>query len=315
MAKIVVAGEALIDFFPSCDGRELCFWARPGGSPYNVAIGLARLQVPTAYLGVISTDFFGELLFQRLREHGVETTLIARSRRPTALAFVLNRNGEPEFTFYGHNTADTQLSKSHLLTQLPPEVEALHVGSLAMARPSSNKVLFDLIQRESPRLLVSFDPNVRPQLMNVKRYQAFFNQVLSYVDILKLSVEDYKYVVKASVNINVISQWLEQGPQLVLLTHGKEGAQAFTAKFRIKVRGLPTNVVDPTGAGDAFMSAFLAALYHVFGKFEKTLLSQIDRDTLYKSVFFSVRAAEITCTRIGADPPWLYELDKYKFWD
>lgn len=315
MAKIWVAGEALVDFFPVPGCKDLCFLAKPGGSPYNVAIGLARLQVPVAYLSVLSSDFFGDLLLQRLQEHGVETKFVTRTSCPTALAFVLKRGRESDFAFYGHNTADTQLDPSRIPAQMPSEAEALHLGSLAMARPLSNKTLFNLMQRESSRLLVSFDPNVRPQLMNLEQYRAFFNELLPYIDILKLSSIDYEYLTHSDISTYIMKRWLNSGPQIILITYGKEGAKAFTKSFHVEVAGRPIDVIDPTGAGDAFMSAFLAALYHVFGRLKKSILSQIDQAILYNSVFFSVRAAEITCTRIGADPPWLHELDEYRFWE
>lgn len=314
MAKIWVAGEALVDFFPVHGCKDLCFLAKPGGSPYNVAIGLARLQVPVAYLSVLSNDFFGDFLLRRLQEHGVETKFVTRTSCPTGLAFVLKRDGESDFAFYGHNTADTQLDTSRIPEQMPSEAKALHLGSLAMARPLSNRTLFNLVQRESSRLLVSFDPNVRPQLVNLQQYRAFFDELLPYIDILKLSAIDYEYLMQTDISTHIIKRWLKIGPQIVLITYGKEGAKAFTKSFHVEVAGRPINVVDPTGAGDAFMSAFLAALYHVFGGLEKSIISQIDQDMLYNSVFFSVRAAEITCMRVGADPPWLHELDEYRFW-
>lgn len=307
---ILVAGEALIDFLPATCGKKRGFVYLPGGSPYNVAIGLARLEVPVAYLGAISRDFFGKLLLTHLEDNHVDVKHVIRVSNPTALSFVMDpaREGEPEYLFYGQDTADTQLFFDLLPPSFPDDMCAIHLGSLAMVREPCGTALRKLMDREHPRRLVSFDPNVRPaQITDPSAYRHKFRQWLSRVDLLKLSQADLGYIAPGVPEREAVRDWLSQGPKVIVVTLGREGARGYTDSVTVEVKARPVEVVDSVGAGDAFTAAFLAALHHL-GFLTKEKLTTMDGYALERALRFAARAAEVTCTRMGADPPDLADL-------
>ena len=309
---ILVAGEALVDFLPAACGEEKGFVYRPGGSPYNVAIGLARLGVPVAFLGSISKDPFGEFLLTNLKKNHVDVQYVVQVENPTALSFVmhLGREGEPKYSFYSQGTADAQLSLEDIPLEVSKDVKAIHLGSLAMIREPSGTALVKLMEREHRTRLVSFDPNVRPeQILDRREYRRKFAYLLSMVDVLKLSQVDLEYIVPGAREEEIIQSWLSQGPKVIVVTLGQAGARAYTRSATVEVKAHPVELVDSVGAGDAFTAGFLAALY-CLGGLGKEEIEGLDEDTLERALRFAARAAALTCTRRGADPPWLSELGK-----
>jgi fructokinase len=305
-----VAGEALIDFLPAECEKEQGFIFRPGGSPYNVAIGLGKLKVPVAYLGAVSKDMFGQLLLNYLKQNHVETKYVLRVDSPTGLSFVMksDREGEPKYVFYGRATADTQLELDSLSPRLPAEIKAIHVGSLAMIRQPCGTVLAGLMAREHPRRLISFDPNVRPdQIPDRVEYQKKFARWLPMMDVLKLSQDDLFYIAPGLSEREVVEGWLSRGPKVVVVTLGQAGARGYTRSATVEVEAHPVKLVDSVGAGDAFTAGFLAALHHL-GQLDKREIKGLDEDTLARALKFAARAAALTCSRRGADPPRLSEL-------
>ena len=308
MAMILVAGEALIDFLQvTCNGRD-GFVYHPGGSPYNVAIGLARLGLSAAFLGAISTDPFGKFLLANLKENRVEVAYVHRVNAPTALSFVmhLNRKGEPEYLFYGQETADTQLSSNAtnaIPPQFPSSVKAIHLGSLAMVRQPCATALTELMEREHHARLVSFDPNVRPdQIPDPRGYRKKFSRWLPLVDVLKLSHADLSYIAPGGSEEVVVQRWLSQGPKVIVVTLGQAGARGYTRSATVEVKAPPVEVVDTVGAGDAFTAGLLAALDWL-GKLSKEAITGLSELDLKRALEYAAKVAAITCTRVGADPP------------
>jgi len=129
----VVCGEALMDVFGSGDSAHgLLLDARIGGSPLNVAIGLARLAQPVAFFGAVSTGFLGQRLMRALRDEGVAVAAVTQLDAPTTLALVgLDEAGVPSYAFYGHGCADRLLPPKALDT-VPAAARAFHFGSYAM---------------------------------------------------------------------------------------------------------------------------------------------------------------------------------------
>jgi len=311
MAVILVAGEALIDFFPIQQG-ELSFLGKPGGSPYNVAIGLSRLGIPASFLGAISTDLFGVHLLRNLEANHVETGFVIRTNHPTALAFVFDAAENPQFYFYGDVTADTQLSLERLPKELPASVRALHFGSLSMVRGPGNAAFIKLMEQEYSQRLISFDPNIRPQFISLEKYRQDFAQWLPMIDVLKLSLADLQLLVP-NASQEAIKQWLRKGPKLIIITLGRMGACAYTAEHCIEIPGKSVTIVDTVGAGDAFMAALLAGLYYT-NHLDKRAVAHLNNELLQKLLVFAIKVAELTCQRRGADPPYLYELREHCFW-
>ena len=308
--RILVAGEGLIDFLPIKECREgMAFLAKPGGSPLNVAVGLSRLGVKTGFLGKLSFDPFGELLFSYLSENGVDLTFLARGNEPTALSFVhLESGGEPRFSFYGCGTADASLTWEEVPDKLPESIKAFHLGSLAMVREPCATALAQLLEREYRTRLISFDPNIRPeQMSNQREYQKKFSRWLPMIDLLKLSQLDLNYISPNAPEQEVVQNWLSQGPKAIIVTLGRGGARGYTRSASVEVKAQPVKVVDSVGAGDAFTAGFLAALYYL-GRLDKRGIENLDNQTLERALRFAIRAAALTCTRIGADPPRLSEL-------
>lgn len=308
MIRVLVAGEGLIDFLPIKGLEGPAFLAKPGGSPLNVAVGLSRLGVKTGFLGKLSRDPFGELLVSYLSENQVDLTFLARGDEPTALSFVHLEGGEPRFSFYGHGTADAKLAREEVPDRLPEGVRAIHLGSLAMVREPCATALAELLKREHPIRLISFDPNVRPdQMRNQKEYREKFARWLPMIDLLKLSRADLSYITPGEREEEVSRKWLSQGPKVVVVTLGHAGARAYTRSAVVEVEAQPVEVVDTVGAGDAFTAGFLAAL-HYLGRLGKKEIERLDEHTLERALRFATRAAALTCTRVGADPPLLSEI-------
>ena len=174
--SILVCGEALVDLVSVQEAGQTRHLPTPGGSPLNVAVGLARLGVPTDCLGKLSTDKYGEKLYGHLGESGVGTRFVVRSPRPTTVARVeISPEGEPEYVFEIEGSADRSLNVDDLPEVLPAEVDALHFGSYSMALDPTGRTLTALMERERGQCVITFDPNVRPTLVSrLRSYRAAF---------------------------------------------------------------------------------------------------------------------------------------------
>jgi fructokinase len=311
--RIVVAGEALVDLVPDADGR-----LRPlaGGSPFNVAIGLGRLGVPTALLGALSEDSFGELLARGLADAGVRPLPEARVARPTTLAMVhIDDAGHASYAFYLDGTSATGSSADDVASACAsvPEVAraALHIslGAVTLTAPGTGAVLADLISDGAARPLVSLDPNVRPAVMgDLDAERTAITRAVAQVDLVKVSDEDLAALHPGRDPLAVAGVWARSGPALVVVTRGSEGATLVRDEGgMMTVASLPVDVIDTVGAGDAFTSGLLAALAD-HGLLDRTALRTADASALREVLEFASRVAALTCTRRGADPPRRNEL-------
>src|SRR3954470_7664189 len=162
---IVCCGEAVIDFLPAAMGAQpSAFAPTPGGSPFNVAIALARLGISTGFFGGLSTDTFGEMLNRTLVDSGVDLSFIEPSPRPSTLAFVSYDGGQPSYTFYDEGSAGRMLTEADL-PAFPTTVTALHFGSFSLASEPSGSAFEALLQREHRSCVISLDPNIRATLI------------------------------------------------------------------------------------------------------------------------------------------------------
>lgn len=303
----IVAGESLVDLAVEADGR---LRPTPGGSPYNVAIGLGRLEVPTGYLGPRSTDGFGVELTDRLVEAEVDLALAAEVDAPTTLAVVhLDAQGRASYGFYLEGTAAASLRS----TDLPglPAGAGLHVsfGAIGVRSAPSGSALVALVRRESGRRLVSLDPNLRPTAVgdDVGAYAAALDDLVTSCDVVKASDEDLAVLGDPE---EVAARWAASGPALVVITRGPDGATALTATGRHEVPGRHVEVIDTVGAGDAFTAGLLAALHDAGATDRESLVSlAASPGALGTALDTAVAVAAITCTRPGSDPPTRAELD------
>lgn len=305
---IVVSGEALMDVFdtgPTPQGQGLD--ARIGGSPLNVAIGLARLGQPVGFFGGIGRGFLGDRLLQALRDEGVDTTPVARPAAPTTLGLVgLDAQGVADYAFYGTGGADRLLVEADLARV--PEAAAFHFGSYAMVVEPSGSTLRTLARRESRRALVSYDVNVRTTVeSDPARWRATLEAMIPHTDLLKLSDEDFVRLFPGVDPQQAAVQWLQRGVAAVVLTRGAAGASAWTADGPVTAPPAPATVVDTVGAGDTFQAALLAGLAET-GRLSPAALRATTAPQWSALLAFAARAAALTCTRRGADLPRRDEL-------
>lgn len=305
---ILVCGEALFDVFLSeaPEPGRLSFDARAAGSPYNVAIGLARLGAGAALLTGVSTDLLGDELARHLAAEGVDAGYLRRVDRPTTLSLVgLDGAGRPSYAFYGVGSADTALTEADLPV-LTADVAALHFGSYSIAVPPTADAFAALAAREQSRF-VSLDPNIRP---TIEPERAVWSQRIDAlrpsVNLIKASAEDLAWLSPETSPRDVAQGWARDGADLVVLTDGGEGVVAFRGETAITVPTLEAQIVDAVGAGDAFQAALLAELERA-GALAADLggLPNAELETILS---FAARAAAIVCGRRGADPPRREEL-------
>ena len=307
-ATVLVAGEALIDFVPSEDGRT--YRALPGGSPFNVAVGLARLGVATGYLGKLSTDALGRRLRRRLLREGIASVYVRDDPGPTTLAVVTKEPGvDPEYAFYGDHPADRQLRIEDVPETLPADVQALHLGSYAMARAPVGETLTQLMRREADHRVISFDPNIRPSLIpDLDRYREQLEEWVRLSRIVKLSIADLEILFPGTTTDALADRWLgDDRSRLIVVTQGAHGMLAFTSRHALRIPAKTVQVVDSVGAGDASTAGLLAWLIQ-HGRLTPQALDTLSEDDVMGALNFASTVAAITCTRPGADPPRLDEV-------
>jgi fructokinase len=307
---IGVVGEALIDLVPaSCDG-EPGLVPRAGGSPFNVAVGAARLGAPTAFLGRVSTDAFGELLTSRLLDEGVSTEHVVATDEPTTLAVVsLDEDGVASYGFYLEGTSAFGLTAGHVA--LPDDVTIVHASCGAVLLDTSPAGDALRAALASDGALTSFDPNVRPQFVrDLDAYRAVVTRTVASCDLVKVSDEDLEVLHPDADPLEVARAWAGSGPPLVIVTRGPDGATAVHADRTetVEVAGRDgLTVADTVGAGDSFSGALLTWL-HGRGIADATALRALSGDDLAEALTFARDVAAVTVTRVGADPPRRNEL-------
>jgi fructokinase len=307
---LISCGDALIDFVPTrtAEGREAVMPA-VGGSCLNVAIGMARLGAPTGFVGGISTDLFGRMIADHAAASNVKLDLATRSDHQTTLAFVRIVAGESHYAFYDAETA----TRSWIFRRgtIPFDaVEALHVGSTTLVNDQGAAETKALIADARASTTISFDPNCRPNLVKDKpAYLARMAEFAGHADLIKMSDVDFAYLFGEEPYQQRASALLGQGPSLVVITRGNNGAIAWHASAgEIEVQAPQIVVADTIGAGDSFQAALLFAL-HKQGRLVRQQLKDIGTDELRRALSFAANCAGLTCTRPGADPPWSHEID------
>ncbi len=305
---IVSCGEALIDFLPrrGADGATV-FQPFPGGSPFNVAVALGRLDAKAGFFGGLSTDFFGTMLADALHASGVDIEFAEVSQRPTTLAFVSLAGGEARYAFFDEGSAGRMLTEADL-PAFPKGVSALHFGSFSLAEEPCGSALEMLMQREQRDCVTSLDPNVRPSLIkNRDGYVARMERMAAMSDIVRLSEDDLAWLAPGASFQATARHWLTRGAKLVVLTKGTAGIEGLTKTASASVAGIEVDVVDTVGAGDTATAAILARLDQL-GLLGKPGIAGLSEANLADVLGFAARAAAITVSRAGADPPWLREM-------
>ena len=306
---LMVCGEALLDVFAAGETRTgLTLDANVGGSPFNVAVGLARLGQPSAFLSAISTGFAGERLMRALTAEGVDTSPVARLDAPTTLSLIgLDAQGVPSYAFYGDGCADRELHPADL-QRVPAGLQAINVGSYATVVEPIASTLRALVEREHTRALIAYDPNIRLNVEpDIERWRDQLEWMLPRIHLLKASEEDLELLVPG-VGIDVwAASVLARGVKAVVVTRGALGAVAWTAHTSATVAPVPVVVIDTVGAGDTFQAALLTWLAE-HGRLNGDALDALTPGELADALTFAAQAAAITCSRRGADMPRRAEL-------
>ncbi|WP_018685000.1 carbohydrate kinase family protein [Actinokineospora enzanensis] len=290
---ISVVGEALVDLIAGPDGRT--FTAHPGGSPANVAVGLARLGTATALHTHLGDDLFGRFLRDHLAAEGVPVDLLPARDPGTSVAFAAtDQDGVAAYDFrIGWD-----------VTRIPA-ARVLHTGSLAAAlAPGPVEAAMDAAAT------VSYDPNIRPALAGPRAAErARVERQVGKADIVKASADDLAWLYPGADPRERAADWLARGPRLVVVTLGPDGAYAVTQDGQVTRSCGPVTVVDTVGAGDSFTAALLHALDRA-----GALEHGSDRpEDLVAALDLANAAAAVTCGRAGADPPTADEIDYGKF--
>ena len=307
---VAVLGEALIDLIAGDDGAY-----RPhlGGSPYNVAIGLARQGIEVSYLSPFSDDTFGDQLYAALRKEGVHMPITRRSLWPTSLALVtIDARGMPAYRLYREGIADKDTSFEEIGANLPPNLRVFHTGSLAITPSQVPKVrrLIEVMREKG--VVVSMDVNIRLRAsIDTEAYLEGVRSLLPLADIVKASDEDLEpFRFAADTRKAAQAAYGEMGSGMLLLTEGKGGALLYTASGVIEKKAYPiAHVEDTVGAGDTFHSAFLAALCR--SEAIKGPYREIDQGVLGDAVDFACAAAAINVSRVGCNPPTRREVEEF----
>ncbi|MEV3969898.1 carbohydrate kinase [Streptomyces sp. NPDC050698] len=299
---IVVAGEALIDLVPQGTGALAPLRPALGGGPFNTAVALGRLGSPVAFCSRVSSDAFGEALVDRLRETGVEVSAVQRGAEPTTLAVAtVGADGSAAYSFYVDGTADRLFAAP---AALPSGTRAVSFGTCSLVLEPGASAYEELMRRAAEQgVFTALDPNIRPGLIpDPDAYRARFKSWLPSVSLLKLSEEDAEWLGGTP------REWLAAGPAAVVITRGGDGLTAYTADGgEYTVPGERVEVVDTIGAGDTVNAALLHGLAErdALGTRAPAALGPGGWTELLR---FAARAAAITCSRAGAEPPYAHEL-------
>jgi fructokinase len=301
----VVVGEALVDLVGQRGSRTLV--AHPGGSPANVALGLARLGDQVTLMTRLGRDALGEMVSAHLLASGVRVDSGPDQGTSTSLAIATLAAGIATYDFRIEWDIDE-------LEPLPIETRCLHTGSLATALTPGNTNVENLMEREHRRgrVTISYDPNVRPALLgSPDRARPGIERLVGLSDVVKVSDEDLYWLYPDRPDEDVAREWLGLGPALVVVTRGGRGVYAVTADLELRQPAQPIDLVDTVGAGDSFTSGLLDGLRRadLIGGSRRVALAAIDESTLGSVVGAAALVAAITCSRPGADPPTRAEVD------
>ena len=299
---IVVAGEALIDLVPQGTGALAALQPALGGGPYNTAVAHGRLGSPTAFCSRTSYDAFGEALLHGLRRAGVDVSAVQRGTEPTTLAVAtVDGTGSAAYSFYVDGTADRFFAAPE---SLPAGTRAVSFGTCSLVlEPGATAYETLLRTAASQGVFTALDPNIRAGLIpDADAYRARFKSWLPSVSLLKLSEEDARWLGGTP------KEWLAAGPAAVVITHGGDGLTAFTQGGAVyPVPGEMVDVVDTIGAGDTVNAALLHGLA-AQDALSAQALADLGRDGWTRLLAFAARAAAITCSRAGAEPPYASEV-------
>ena len=308
-ADITVIGEAIIDLVPGDEPQA--YHAVPGGIPYNVATGLARLGHQTTLMARLGDNGFGRVLRDRARAEGINLDAAPHAAEPATLAVVsLDGMAQASYDFYLDGTADWQWTAEET-ERAPEQTAVLHFGSIASWTAPGDEQILALAKSMRGRgdVLVSYDPNVRPRLLvDPGRGQRLVERAIRLAHLAKASTDDVAWLYPGQTADEVARRWTGLGPSVVVITGSADGADAFTrAGGSVHRPALDVSVVDTVGAGDSFTAGLIASLIRQ-GRHAPAALARCPADQLATALDDAILVASLNVQRRGNDPPTLADL-------
>lgn len=297
MKKVWVVGEALMDLIPVAGGERV---PMVGGGPANTAKAVARLGYEIYFVGGISSDDYGRAIEEELVGSGVDLSLVYRGNESTALAIAtIDENGLAKYDFELEGTASFAFDKSWLPSGEP---DVIHVGSVAtLLEPGASELLEWVLSKSAP---IIFDPNVRPSIQADKAvYRVTVERWIEKASIIKLSDDDLNWLYGGGEE-EVVSSWLTRGVSVVVVTRAEKGLTAYSSEAVIDVPAVKVELVDSVGAGDTIGAVLVEGVL-------KHGLENLRREGLRSVLERAAKAAAITCSRAGANPPTREELEVF----
>lgn len=315
MTTTISFGELLVDMVSPADatlGEATNFLKAPGGAPANVAVGLQKLGVPTAFMGMVGDDPFGHWLRETVAREGVDVShLLTHPTARTTIAFVATRrDGKKDICFYRNPGADVQLRAQDIAPTAFDGMRLFHCGSVSLSLSPCREAQFHTVKLARERgALISFDPNWRPSLwgdFDVARELIW--KMIEVSDIVKVADEEWEFVTGTDDFVAGAEKIRAAGPRLVVVTRGAEGAYFNCANGSGEVPGFPANAIDTLGAGDAFVAGMLSRIL----RFD-TLEAALNPTTLTKILQFANACGAIATQTPGAIPALPTEAEVLEF--
>jgi len=300
MSQVWVAGEVLIDLIPNGSEREPIV----GGGPANTAKALAMIGIETQFIDGISSDEYGQMAKSELVTSGVKLEYVKYSNKPTCLAIVsLSDSGSASYEFVIENTATFDFTSDWLPNPQAEKPTLLHVGTLATSIEPGSSVLFEWAQFVAKVAPIVFDPNIRPAVISNR--DVYVKQVERWVSIssaVKVSDEDINWLYPSLEIERVVNNWLTKGPSLIVVTNGDKGLVGYRVEEKVSVEAVNVVVSDTVGAGDTVGAILVEAIV-------KDGLEALSGKRLEMMLKRAAKAAAITVSRSGANPPTLKEIE------
>ncbi len=298
--QVWVVGEVLIDLIPDRDQHL----AVVGGGPANTAKALAKIGVKTYFIDGVSNDKYGQIVKAELLAANVFLDYAQYSSKPTCTAKVtLSSSGSASYEFVIKDTATFDFSDQWLPNPQNSKPSLLHIGTLATVIEPGASVLFKWAQNVAHVAPIVFDPNIRPAVLdNRDEYVKKVEKWVAISSAVKVSDEDLNWLYPGKSTDVIANKWLEVGVELVVVTLGDKGITAYRKNEQISVDAVKVVVADTVGAGDTVGAVLVEAIV-------KNGLDNLTGGVLKTMLNRAVKAAAITVSRSGANPPSKEEID------
>ena len=300
MIQVWITGEVLIDLIPEGADRKPIV----GGGPANTAKALAKIGIDTQFIDGISSDDYGQMAKGELISAGVKLDYVKFSDKPTCLAIVsLSDSGSASYEFVIENTATFDFNLDWLPNPQSERPALLHIGTLATAIEPGASILFEWAESVAKVAPIVFDPNIRPAVIgDRKQYVKQVERCVSISSAVKVSDEDIRWLYPSFEIEQVVNNWLAKGPSLIVVTYGDKGLAGYRIGEKVSVDAVKVVVIDTVGAGDTVGAILVEAIV----KDGLDTLSGVRLEMMLKR---AAKAAAITVSRSGANPPTLKEIE------